>query len=214
MGHPCCGVLDCQERLRSVKNKFCLKHQKLNKQCCVTSCLANVEPGFRTCVEPDHRNVELYHYQQGKAMFQLKNRLQRSYKGTAPPNLLPDTDSTPSTSRLIPSNVETSVTGTDLLPVLFDVEEPWELTVERPNLDDEDEEIELSLPDEQFEGCDGKSAKGNKTVRARFGRKRTHNEQLGVFSCGITAGRATFFGSEAPNGVRVSHFPSHSLESY
>jgi len=52
--------------------------------------------------------------------------------------------------------------------------------------------------------CDGKPEAGNKTIRARFGRRRTHNEQLCVASCGIILGRATFYGSEAPNGVRVS----------
>lgn len=52
--------------------------------------------------------------------------------------------------------------------------------------------------------CDGKPEYGNKLIRARFGRRRTHNEQLCVASCGIILGRATFYGSEAPNGVRVS----------
>lgn len=145
-------------------------------------------------------------------MFQLKNRLQRSYNGAAPPNSLPDTEPSPSVSRLPSADVETEATGADLLPVLFDIEEPWELNVARPNLEDEDEEVELTLPDSQFEGCDGKSAKGNRVVRACFGRKSTHNEQLCVYSCGITAGRATFFGSEAPNGVRVSYLAvSHKL---
>lgn len=49
--------------------------------------------------------------------------------------------------------------------------------------------------------CDGKSDKGNTSVRARFGRKRTHNEELCVASCGVILGHATFYGSEAPNGV-------------
>jgi len=52
--------------------------------------------------------------------------------------------------------------------------------------------------------CDGKPESGNKSIRARFGRRRTHDEQLCVASCGIILGRATFYGSEAPNGVRVS----------
>jgi hypothetical protein len=51
--------------------------------------------------------------------------------------------------------------------------------------------------------CDGKPEAGNRTVRARFGRRRTHNEELCVASCGVILGRATFYGSEAPNGVRV-----------
>ncbi|KAJ7278736.1 hypothetical protein C8J57DRAFT_1059707, partial [Mycena rebaudengoi] len=199
IGHPCCAVLDCQERLRSVKNKFCPKHQGLNRQCCITTCTLDVEPGFRTCSDPDHRNVELYQYQKGKAMFQLKNRLQRS-RGGLPPDSIPNA-AVSGTSRLPPSSSETDATGADLLPVDFDVEEPWELNIVRPNPEDEDE-VELDLPNSEFQGCDGKSALGNRTVRARFGRKRTHNEELCVYSCGIVPGRATFFGSEAPNGVR------------
>lgn len=61
-----------------------------------------------------------------------------------------------------------------------------------------DEEVEVEAE------CDGKPEEGNKTLRARFGRRRTHNEELCVASCGVILGRATFYGSEAPNGVRVS----------
>lgn len=63
-----------------------------------------------------------------------------------------------------------------------------------------DEEV-VSIEDK--ETCNGKADAGNRKVRARFGRRRTHNEELCVASCGIILGRATFFGSEAPNGVRV-----------
>ena len=52
--------------------------------------------------------------------------------------------------------------------------------------------------------CDSKPEQGNQMVKARLGRKRTHNEELCVASCGVILGRATFYGSEAPNGVRVS----------
>jgi hypothetical protein len=49
--------------------------------------------------------------------------------------------------------------------------------------------------------CDGKPDTSNKSVWARFGRRCTHNEELCVVSCGVILGRATFYGSEAPNGV-------------
>lgn len=54
-------------------------------------------------------------------------------------------------------------------------------------------------------GNDGpdKSDKGNAAPRARFGRRRTHNEQLCVATCGVITGRATFYGSEAVSGHRV-----------
>lgn len=49
-----------------------------------------------------------------------------------------------------------------------------------------------------------KPANGNKHLRAQFGRRRTHNEQLIVAPCGVIIARSTFFGSEAVSSVRVS----------
>ncbi|KAF7976972.1 hypothetical protein HWV62_5047 [Athelia sp. TMB] len=48
-----------------------------------------------------------------------------------------------------------------------------------------------------------KPESGNQRIRARFGRRRTHNEQLCVATCGVIFGRATMYGSEGVNGVRV-----------
>ncbi|KAJ7349748.1 hypothetical protein DFH08DRAFT_1079096 [Mycena albidolilacea] len=153
MGHPCCNISDCQERLRSTKDRFCPLHQGLAQQCCITTCTAAIVPGFRTCDDLEHRNLELFQYQKGKAMFQLKNRLQRS-RGGLPDSLSDIPASSP--SRLPPSNSETDATAADLLPVPSDVEESWELNFHRPN---EEDEIELDSSDARFEGCDGKSAK-------------------------------------------------------
>ncbi|KAJ6461813.1 hypothetical protein C8R45DRAFT_1179095 [Mycena sanguinolenta] len=189
MGHYCCNIGDCQGRLRSVKDAFCFDHQSLKNQCCVTTCDTAAELGFRTCELAEHREMELYHYQRGKAMFQLRGRLQR-VKGFTPassfPAPIPDLSTT---SRLSNSQDETEATGGDLLPI-----SPDDLPSASVGDDDDDEETEYI--------CDGKSPQGNRVLRARFGRRRTHNEQLCVWSCGVVAGRATFFGSEAPNGVR------------
>ncbi|KAJ6464953.1 hypothetical protein C8R45DRAFT_780888, partial [Mycena sanguinolenta] len=76
IGHYCCNIGDCQGRLRSVKDAFCFDHQSLKNQCCVTTCDTAAELGFRTCELAEHREMELYHYQRGKAMFQLRGRLQ------------------------------------------------------------------------------------------------------------------------------------------
>jgi hypothetical protein len=48
-----------------------------------------------------------------------------------------------------------------------------------------------------------KSDEGNRKVKARFGRRRTHNEQLIVCCCGVIAARATMYGAEAITGVAV-----------
>jgi hypothetical protein len=75
-------------------------------------------------------------------------------------------------------------------------------------LEDQDTTVEGTAPGDDdelsYEQCEGKPATGNRPTRARFGRRRTHNEELCVGSCGVIIGRATFFGSEAQNGVIVS----------
>ncbi|KZT62164.1 hypothetical protein CALCODRAFT_418449, partial [Calocera cornea HHB12733] len=43
--------------------------------------------------------------------------------------------------------------------------------------------------------------KKKKVLRARFGRNRTHNEQLIVRPCGVIVGRGTFYGAEALGSV-------------
>lgn len=47
---------------------------------------------------------------------------------------------------------------------------------------------------------------GKKTLRAQFGRKHTHNEQLFVAPCGMIMARETFYHAEAIYSVIVSHF--------
>lgn len=46
--------------------------------------------------------------------------------------------------------------------------------------------------------------KAKKTLRAQFGRKRTHNEQLFVAPCGMIMARETFYHAEAIYSVIVS----------
>jgi hypothetical protein len=44
--------------------------------------------------------------------------------------------------------------------------------------------------------CKEKDPDGKCRIRARFGRQRSHNEQILVRPCGIIVARKTFFGSE------------------
>ncbi|EIN03778.1 hypothetical protein PUNSTDRAFT_77731, partial [Punctularia strigosozonata HHB-11173 SS5] len=57
-------------------------------------------------------------------------------------------------------------------------------------------------PDGGAQDCSEKDEAGNTIPKARFGRRRTHNEQLCVATCGVILSRATFFGSEGIDGVR------------
>ena len=167
IGHPCCGVHDCQGDLPTQRKKFCVRHEFKDHVCCVTTCEAPVEPGYQTCTEPGHRALETRGVEQHTAMFQLRRRLEHI-------RALQTDDS------LSSGDTETSLPDLNTAE-LVDMEED-----------------------------EGKNEEGNIRPRARFGRRRTHNEQLCVATCGIILGRATFYGSEGPNGVRVSCF----FESY
>lgn len=64
-----------------------------------------------------------------------------------------------------------------------------------------DEEVEVE--DNGISSTQRASTKGPK-LKATFGRRRTHNEQLIMRTCGVTIARATFYGSEARSAVLVS----------
>ena len=71
-----------------------------------------------------------------------------------------------------------------------------------------DEDVSLSfllgeIVEVELDSHPSKPESGNTKTRARFGRRRTHNEELCVATCGVILGRATMYGSEGPNGVRV-----------
>ncbi|KLO06080.1 hypothetical protein SCHPADRAFT_923232 [Schizopora paradoxa] len=156
LGHPCCAVHDCQERLQSQRDKFCLSHQSEKLVCVVTSCREEVERGHVTCKHPDHRRLEEYQNQQNGAMFQLKRRLERIKVSQTHDSLATD------------SILDTSSGVTDVN--------------EGVGIDDLPLDRSGNALDEEIT-CDGKSATGNKKLRAQFG--------------------PTFYGSEAPNGVRL-----------
>lgn len=180
IGHPCCAVHDCPNPLLSRKGaRYCMEHSAQEQQCAVLVCKASVEEGHKTCSDPEHRRLETWLDMQQKAMFQLKLRYERSQRHSQS-----STASVPITS--IPSDVlerigeDSGGSGAAML----------------------DETLDEAL-DNGIVECDAKSTSGNRTHRAQFGRRRTHNEELCVASCGVILGRATFMGSEAINGVLV-----------
>jgi len=64
---------------------------------------------------------------------------------------------------------------------------------------------ELHLWDEEHDpACEGKDEDGKRRIRARFGRRRSHNEQILIHPCGIIVAHATFFGSETTPQTVVS----------
>lgn len=68
-----------------------------------------------------------------------------------------------------------------------------------------DHDLDEDVVDLEFTETDPshKSDSGNRKIKVRLIRRRTHNEQLVVCCCGIIAARATMFGAEAISGVKV-----------
>jgi hypothetical protein len=64
---------------------------------------------------------------------------------------------------------------------------------------------EPNILDDDDENPEHKSDAGNRVPKARFARRRTHNEQLIMSCCGVVLARGTMFGAEAISGVKVSH---------
>jgi hypothetical protein len=198
MGCPCCGVHDCDNTLESIWDRFCTEHHHHNHECAITSCLQPVEKGFKTCIDLEHRKLELHYYERGKAMFQLKARLEH-LRITQPHDSLSLGAITQIRDHLSTSD-ELSVTAADLHPDIEENEDKDDHTGAEESGDVNDH----VLVDSNGELCDGKTETGNRALHARFGRRHSHNEELCVVSCGTILGREKFYGSEAPNGVRVS----------
>ncbi|KAL0567980.1 hypothetical protein V5O48_014014 [Marasmius crinis-equi] len=78
----------------------------------------------------------------------------------------------------------------------FTLKKRLETANQSPGDGDDDDEIGLNGDPAH------KSDLGNTQVKARFGWRRTHNEQLVVCTCGVIAARATMFGAEAISGVK------------
>ena len=85
------------------------------------------------------------------------------------------------------------------------IAEDRELT-ELADVDDETEEFEVSgIPEPESQPTK------KERIRAQFGRRRTHNEQIVVSPCGMIIGRETFFGAEGVGSVIVRNFSLYPL---
>jgi hypothetical protein len=127
--------------------------------------------------------------ERGRAAFTLKSRLQRA-TGSHPDEAIPGADAGPAEDD----------------PVLEETEEWFEVDENGVRIFVAPNEGSIGVDDTNADAvpCEPKSATGNRRVKAQFGRRRTHNEQLLVRPCGVIFARATFFGAEAVSNVLVS----------
>ncbi|KAF7297871.1 hypothetical protein HMN09_01007900 [Mycena chlorophos] len=205
IGHPCCGVRHCTVPLASNRDRYCPDHVDEEKICAVETCRGESEheKGFQTCSDLAHRYLELMHRKHDKAFFQLSARVARP--GVSNPE---DTFAAEATES---GEVE-----------MEDLDE-LNATVEGMDKDVLNEAVRAASeePDTSSEGTSSsqfpakptpkpvaaraanltecpanKNPNGNRTLRALFGRRKSHNEQIFLRSCAVIVAHRTFYGSE------------------
>ena len=166
-----------------------------------------------TCADLVHQEVECVKKVCGEGRFQLKDQLQR--QRVAHPN----------------DSVAQDIDVTELEDV-DDAQEEFSVDSEgRVILDSGDNSTGLNGDDvhatpnndndnrmppvEPYDPVETGIVNGArpKKIRAQFGRKHTHNEQIMVTPCGMILTRSTFFGAEAISTVVIC-IPCHVLRAH
>jgi hypothetical protein len=151
-----------------------------------------------TCIDAVHQEVERVKMARGEGRFQLKDRLAR--QRVAHPN-----DSVAADVNL------TELEDIDAAEEQFSLDDDGRVMPDSGYTSFENQEVEgrgntSHNGSDTMEGVEveaGQEVPEPKKLRAQFGRKRTHNEQIMVAPCGTILSRATFFGAEAVSTVIV-----------
>jgi hypothetical protein len=86
ISHPCCNVPNCTVALKDCKkDRFCPRHLSRNFVCAVDDCEKPIQPDYKTCSDPAHRELETIQKQRNTANFQTRSRLERKAV-SAPPD--------------------------------------------------------------------------------------------------------------------------------
>ncbi len=191
VGHPRCNVNLCTNRLSSPRDRFCAEHDQENQKCAIHGCDLAIMPGRRTCATPSHQEYEDSKREEGKAIFQLKRRLEKRAMTSALRGLSGDQPD------ILPPSTTDATTALDDDAVA----------------DDADLFDEVVLPSNSIGRPTSKAATdptattpaNTAKMKAALGRRYTHNEQLCVRCCGVIIGRATFFEAESMSNAYVSN---------
>jgi hypothetical protein len=200
IGRPCCGVFRCKEPLLNNRHRFCLEHQNLHEVCAINGCINPVaelltqDPNGgspkiskkKTCSLSIHQQIESKHQQRSTGSFLYKQRLQHA-------QISQPIDSFSGARHVQEQDLQEDfesyrINGQQI--VMDSVKNPGTVGI----VDDTAEPVQP---------CPSKSAHGNQTLKAQFGRRRTHNEQTLVRPCGVIFARATMFGAEAVSNFLV-----------
>ena len=204
LGRPTCCEPGCKQSLVSTKDRFCAFHQLegKNEVCCIVGCTNVSRSNHMTCDIPEHVQVEVTHLERTKAAFQFQKRMERSR--VAHPKSAEPLDVDPGELLAIDDALEETYTmvGNGAVPSAPDSTTQAQAA-----------EASAQLAPTQPPSIPAPATPSAKKIRAVFGRKRTHNEQIIVTPCGIVVARETFYNAEAiPSiAVRAGEFPPTSL---
>lgn len=204
MGRPCCGVAHCTAELLRTQDRYCAQHWQLNHQCVIAGCVCQADKDYRTCAEPAHRSTEAWWRLHGKGMFTLRKRLQRAQVSHPEDAVEPNAPADEVIEVAVEDGGSETFTAYDNSPANVPQHDPVTANPQpTPRLSGEPS----ATPSPNDPNCPEKPAASNRSLRATFGRRRTHNEQLGTRPCGIICFRETFYGSETTPQVLVCLFP-------
>jgi hypothetical protein len=184
VGRTCCAVHNCKVHLQSNKFCFCPDHYNLHFTCSIVSCNAPVTVGAKTCNIPVHKEIERIHTERGRALFELKKKLERAR--VAHPN------------NSMAEDVDEPMVVDEVAEQEFDVNNEG---LPMPDRTQNGADLATTTATVTAAATTGQPSK---RMKALFGRHRTHNEQLIVAPCGMIMARETFYGAEAVPTVVVS----------
>lgn len=208
IGHPRCNHERCTNRLASPRDRFCPTHGALNEICAIGGCDNPVGVGFRTCGIPNHRHFETSMREKGRAIFQLKRRLEARAAAALERGRpsLPDGDplDDPDVLRQLEDPEEERPTT---LPVSGQARGPSasSSSLAGTTVLDRAEVADILGNEPRSHHSENAKKKQRRApkVKTTLTRKWTHNEQLLVRPCGIVVSRASFFHAESPSNALV-----------
>lgn len=199
IGRPCCGVFKCQQPLQNNRHRFCAMHSEKDNICAIVGCknpvveivIHDADGGppktrkKKVCALPEHQKMEKKHEEHSTGSFLYQERLRQAHI-TQLTNSFSDTQTIPQ------DEIEEDFAA-------FEIQENGEAII----LERQVGSVGVQDTVENLLDCPSKAKNGNRTFKAMFGRRRTHNEQTLVRPCGVVFARATMFGSEAVSNYLV-----------
>ncbi|GJE99712.1 hypothetical protein PsYK624_159830 [Phanerochaete sordida] len=233
IGHPCCASPGCEVPLAKNRHRFCPEHVHLKAVCAVSDCDRPVVGKTRVCDDPVHASMEKLYKLRGTSRHLLAQTLERarmahrSQGGGA--GITVDFD----LSAVHPINGwddddddDDDDEDDDGYPLEAIPEGEYDIADDGTAQDVDRPAPVTSREADAREQCAAGGQQDDTTLgtrpvrrlRALFGRRRTHNEQIIVAPCGVIIARMTFFASESVSAVaefirqvyrELRHRPDH-----